>query len=308
MNKKIIAIIGVLVILILADVLFERSSQTKQQPYENPLSTQKAKSPQDATYIINGENVTLVHGVSEVEAAPGSASKITTRYFGNEVVYDLNGDGRPDTAFILTQEMGGSGVFYYVVAALNTQDGYVGSHALFLGDRIAPQSTNMGTDTVIVVNYADRNPGESFAVAPSVGKSLWLKLDLKTMQFGEVVQNFEGEANLVQMTLGQQTWKWVHTVYANGTIVAPRVTKAFTLTFKKGTFSATTDCNGIGGEYTVNGNTIIFDRMMSTLMYCDGSQESDFTKMLEGVQNYHFTSKGELIFDLKFDTGSMIFN
>lgn len=157
----------------------------------------------DAEYVIEGERVKLENGVSETEAAPGSAAKVVTRYFGNEVRHDLDDDGREDVAFLITQETGGSGVFFYLVAALNTPDGYVGSHAFFLGDRIAPQTTGIdegktsrGTNrqNVIVVNYAVRLPGEPFTASPSLGKSTWLKLDLATMQFGEVAQNFEGES------------------------------------------------------------------------------------------------------------------
>ena len=142
--------------------------------------------PENATYTIDGQKVTLVNGVSEVAVAPGSATMTTTRYFGNAVTYDLNGDGRPDTAFILTQDTGGSGTFYYFVAALNMPNGYVGSEGFFLGDRIAPQSTSMGAGTVVIVNYADRAPGESFAIQPSVGKSVWVKLDAQTMKWNEV--------------------------------------------------------------------------------------------------------------------------
>jgi len=140
----------------------------------------------NATYSIDGSPVTLVNGVSITDAAPGSASKITTRYFGNEVDADLNGDGRPDAAFILTEDTGGSGTFYYAVAALNTASGYVGSQGVLLGDRIAPQATVMGTSTTIIFNYADRNPGESFATPPSVGKSVALKLNPATMQLAPV--------------------------------------------------------------------------------------------------------------------------
>ena len=69
----------------------------------------------------------------------GSASKIVTRTFGNEATDDLNGDGKPDAALLLTQESGASGTFFYVVAALQTENGPVGTNAIFLGDRIAPQ-------------------------------------------------------------------------------------------------------------------------------------------------------------------------
>jgi hypothetical protein len=142
-----------------------------------------------AAYLIDGKSIAL-----------GNEG---TKYFGNEVRHDLNDDGREDVAFLLTYEPGGSGTFFYVAAALNTPDGYAGSEAFLLGDRIAPQSTNIdegltarGTyrQNVIVVNYADRLPGEPFTTSPSIGKSVWLKLDPDTMRFGEVAQNFEGEA------------------------------------------------------------------------------------------------------------------
>jgi hypothetical protein len=156
-----------------------RDQQTDAADYKN------------AEYVIEGRRIKLNGGVAESEAAPGSASKIVTRYFGNEIEHDLNGDGRDDVVFLLTHETGGSGVFYYVVAALDTEQGYVGSHGLLLGDRIAPQTTEIGTNGVVTVNYADRAPGESFSTRPSVGKSIRLLLDAETLQFGEVVQDFD---------------------------------------------------------------------------------------------------------------------
>lgn len=161
-----------------------------------------AQSYKDATYMIEGRRVALVDGSSEIETGAGSTTKIVTRYFGNEVRHDLNDDGREDVAFLLTQETGGSGTFFYVVAALNTPAGYIGSEAVLLGDRIAPQTTAIdegrtaigsNRQNVIIVNYAVRRPNEPFTVAPSVGKSRWLKLDPDTMRFVEVAQNFEGE-------------------------------------------------------------------------------------------------------------------
>jgi hypothetical protein len=156
-----------------------------------------AASYKDAEYVIENDRVKLADGVA-TEAIPGSSAQVTTRYFGNEVRADLNDDGREDVVFLLTQNTGGSGTYFYVVAALNTERGYVGSQALLLGDRIAPQTTEKSQNpqhkSVIVVNYADRAPGEPMTARPSMGKSIWLKLDPVSMQFGEVVQNFEGES------------------------------------------------------------------------------------------------------------------
>ncbi len=169
--------------------------------YEEKQAT-VGKDAKNAEYVIEGKRVQLVNGAAEEEAAPGSASKIVTRYFGNEVYDDLNDDGRQDVVFLLTQETGGSGTFFYAVAALNTERGYVGSQAIFLGDRIAPQSSHLSDNPrhkhVIIINWAERAPSEPMTTQPSVGKSIWIKLDPKYMQFGEVAQNFEGESNLPQ--------------------------------------------------------------------------------------------------------------
>src|SRR3989344_1350449 len=279
----------------------------------------------DATFVIDGVPVTLVDGYAESDPPAGgvpdstgspqagSASKTITRYFGNEVKTDLDGDGIPDLAFLLTQESGGSGTFFYVVGAIQTANNtWNGTHAVLLGDRIAPQTTEVSQNpvhkNVIVVNYADRAPGEPMTAQLSVGKSLYLKLDPKTMQFGEVVQNFEGEADPSRMTLDMKKWMWQSALYNDGRKIVPEKADAFTLTFEKsGRFSATTDCNGVGGSYTAKDGKINFGEMMSTLMYCEGSQEADFTKLLENASGYHFTSRGELILDLKFDSGSVVF-
>jgi heat shock protein HslJ len=261
----------------------------------------------NATYIINGTSVKLVNGVSKVPAAPDSSEKIVTKYFGNEVTGDLDGDGTKDMAFLLTQETGGSGTFYYLVAALNTPTGYIGSNGTFLGDRISPQTTEISSSSIITVHYADRKPDESFAIAPSVGKSIRFLFDSKTLQFGEVVKNFEGEADPNVMTLRMHPWQWVRTSYRNGNTVTPRSVNRFALTFTgTSTFSASTDCNGVGGEYTVKGSAITFTRMMSTLMYCEGAQEGDFAQMINDARSYQFTSKGELLFTLS-DGSSFIF-
>jgi heat shock protein HslJ len=298
MNKIYKILFLALIVSLVASVYFLRVEKNEKVE----------KSYKDATYIIDGENIKLVNGKSEKEVAPGSASKILVNYFGNEVFADFDGDGRKDVAFLLTKQGGGSGTFYYLVVGLNKDDGYVGSSAVFIGDRISPQGTSIDEKGFIVINYADRNPGESFAVAPSLGKSLWLKFDPKSMQLGEVVQNFEGEADPSTMTLGMKKWSWVSTQYNDDKKVLPKNLSLFSITFKNdGTFSATTDCNGVGGEYKVTKNKIVLDKMISTLMYCEGSQESEFTKALSEVSSYMFTSKGELVLELKLDSGTMLF-
>ncbi len=152
-----------------------------------------AANYKNATYSIHGQNVTLINGTATTEIAPGSASKLVTQYFGNVATGDLNGDGVPDAAFILTQQGGGSGTFYYIVAALKTTQGYQGTNGVLLGDRIAPQTTEIQNGQVIV-NYATRNANDSFVVAPSIGVSKYLQV------IGTTLKEVMNEDNVIHVS------------------------------------------------------------------------------------------------------------
>jgi heat shock protein HslJ len=126
------------------------------------------------------------------------------------------------------------------------------------------------------------------------------------MQFGEVVQNFEGEADPSRMTLGIKTWNWVSAT-RGGKEIVPKQPDKFTLTFSDDeTFSATTDCNSMGGSYTAKDGMISFGDIFSTKMFCQDSQETEVSALLTAAQSYRFTSKGELILTLK-DGGTAVF-
>ena len=178
--KKIVIGLAVVIIILVAILMFVPGKSGVVEKANPDFSSS------DGTYTVEGQKVTLKNGLSEVSIAPDSASKIVTRYFGNEVKYDFDGDGREDSAFLITQDAGGSGTFFYAVARLNKIDGPVGSEAFLLGDRIAPQTTELREGGVILVNYADRNPGESFAVQPSAGKSVWLVFDTETIKLEKI--------------------------------------------------------------------------------------------------------------------------
>lgn len=148
--------------------------------------------PMNISYEIQGRQIKLINGKAELEIAPNSASREKIAIFGQFVKADLDKDGDEDAVAYLTQESGGSGVFFYVVVALLENGRYVGTNAMFLGDRIAPQNINI-FDGKAVANFADRMASESFAIQPSIGKSVWIYVDSAKHQIGEAVQNFEGE-------------------------------------------------------------------------------------------------------------------
>lgn len=132
----------------------------------------------NATFTIDDTPVTFKNGSSIVSAAPGAASMSLTTYFDHETKGDLNGDGREDTAFLVMQNNGGTGIFYYVVVALQTFSGYKTTNAFLIGDRIAPKSIEILPDSKeLHVNYVGRKPNDPMTARPSVDSVLVLKVN-----------------------------------------------------------------------------------------------------------------------------------
>lgn len=139
-----------------------------------------AVGPLNTTYEIGAESVALVDGRAETATAPGSASSMETRVFGQPVSGDLDGDGDEDAALLLLQDFGASGTFYYVAAARKVSDGYAGTNAVFLGDRIAPQHVAIANG-IVVANYAVRGPQEPMTGRPSLHVSKYLTLEKEAL-------------------------------------------------------------------------------------------------------------------------------
>jgi len=156
--SKIFLIIIILVLIGAAGFLIYKS--------ESPSQTGGGFDPLNASYNIEGTSFSLINGKAEKEIAPGSASKIEVMVFGQPAENSITGGEKKDAALILTYSAGGSGTFYYIAADL--QDSKVGTNAILLGDRIAPQNISI-SNGVITVNYADRKTGEPMTVQPSVG-------------------------------------------------------------------------------------------------------------------------------------------
>lgn len=185
--KLILCVLSILLLAYIAYCLYIISPLNKPTIVGPGMSPYYSGTDYDATYIIEGEKVTFDHGRAQYYDKSTNRTSPITRYFGNGVKTDFDNDGRTDDAFIITQEGGGSGTFYYFVARLNKATGPVGSQALFIGDRIAPQSTELNNqNNTIIVNYADRGPKDSFTDKPSIGVSLKLMFDLRTMKFTKI--------------------------------------------------------------------------------------------------------------------------
>lgn len=145
----------------------------------------------------------------------------------------------------------------------------------------------------------------------AIGLVLLLLAGVGAMAFSiskEGSEEPKGATVAARSTLTMKPWKWVSTTYSDGKKLTAKSSK-FVITFSKdGTFSSSTDCNSIAGKYSDDDKKIELTDMVSTLMACEGSQESEYVKALSQVSSYFFRTNGELVFDLKYDSGSSIFN
>ena len=274
-----------------------------------PESAGHLKSdPLNTTYTIGNRPVSLVDGRSERPAAPDSSAKIITQVQNTPLFADLNEDGIDDALMILTQSTGGSGTFYYVAAAIATPTGYEGTAGHFLGDRIRPQGIEV-LGSKVRIHFLSRSPGQSFADDPALPQRLDVIYVAETQQLAEVAIDFEGEADPGRMTLQMHPWTWVRTVFNNDTAKVPKKAGDFTLSFTQdGQVVGTTDCNRFHGTATVLDHKIEFgENMAMTRKFCAGSQEMEFIEMLLNANSFFFTSRGQLIIELKYDSGSMTF-
>ncbi len=126
--------------------------------------------------------------------------------------------------------------------------------------------------------------------------------------------------NMKDATGNPHAWTWIVARMADGTEIRPAIgeEKAFSLKFKdNGEFIGTTDCNSMQGKFAADhkieidaaGNieprAIRFWDVFRTEMACGDSQEAVFASLVEGVESYIFTSRGELVLN-RNDYGTLV--
>ncbi len=105
--------------------------------------------------------------------------------------------------------------------------------------------------------------------------------------------------------LSGTSWIWSSSV-SNGAAAQAPVGGKFILSFNdEGRVRSTTDCNSIGGRYTIGiNNSLSFGSFVSTMMFCQGSQELQYSQALSKTQTYAIN--GSTI-TLTNASGTMIF-
>src|SRR3990167_4965926 len=108
-----------------------------------------------ATFIFDNEKITLSAGKNERLIVPGSVLVEEIVLMDKFAYGDLNADGKEDTVLLLARYGAGSGIFVYLAAFASGPVTYKGSKAIFIGDRIAPQSLFI-KGSAVTVEYLDR--------------------------------------------------------------------------------------------------------------------------------------------------------
>ena len=130
------------------------------QDNANPTSSFRPDAS-SAVFSFDEGEVTLSKGRS-VSASGEETSLLEEKAHG-----DINNDGKEDTVVFLARSGGGSGIFIYTAAYVSGPVNYKGTNAVFLGDRVAPQSISIRNGN-ITVTFLDRGPDEAFAAEPTI--------------------------------------------------------------------------------------------------------------------------------------------
>lgn len=103
------------------------------------------------------------------------------------------------------------------------------------------------------------------------------------------------------------TWQWVSTTTPVEEIV-PTDPAHYTIVFLEGgTAGILADCNVGNAEYSAAGGSISIVLGVTTLAYCENSQDQVFRAGLEAAAVYSFADNGDLLLDMMADSGTMRF-
>lgn len=103
------------------------------------------------------------------------------------------------------------------------------------------------------------------------------------------------------------SWSWQYTDLAGGERVSAPAGDHFVLAFEAGgKVGSRTDCNSMGGVYSLDGEVLSMGQFMMTQMYCEGSKEMLYAEHL-GLVNSYVIEGDTLRFNLNRDYGTMVF-
>ncbi len=148
-------------------------------------------------YAEDGQ-VTLVDGVFDVEAAPGSAERAMVNTTGYAAFGDLNGDAVDDAAVVLVTRTGGTGVFYYLATVLNQDGEPVHTGTAMLGDRVVLNDLFIEDETV-VLDMIRSGPSDPLCCPTEPVEQIYALDGEDLTLVGETIRTPEPEENLAEL-------------------------------------------------------------------------------------------------------------
>lgn len=165
--KKLLIIILIAIVAIAYFGLRNSSSNSNTSTIQENADGSFHPDPSGATFIFDNGAITLSQGKYSRALAPNSVIREETSLTNIRGYGDINNDGKNDAVSILVQSGGASGVFIYLAGYVSGPVTYKGTNAIFIGDRITPQSILINGGN-ITLSYLDRKPDEPFAAEPTV--------------------------------------------------------------------------------------------------------------------------------------------
>ncbi len=174
-----------------------------------------------------------------------------------------------------------SHVFYYlIVVMVITSSAYIYTSKVEAPHLLSEDSDTDQMETV----FADDNASSSLPV----------QIDLPTPKPNT-------------HSLSGSSWMWVGIIDSSSQVVfKPRRPEAYMLQFTENRLSSRTDCNTIGGNYEISGSNILIGEIMSTLMFCENSDEGTYSASLNNVVS--FEEKNGSLYLYTKDNSAMVFN
>ncbi len=163
--KKLLLLI--LIIGLVGWYVWSNNGKDKGQPVEI-MTTVLNPDPANATFYFDDGPIKLKNGKVSLNIT-GSAISVDTNLAKEPVAYgDINGDGKNDAVIILSQDGGGSGIFVYLAAYVSGNVEYKGSNAVFIGDRISPESITVLKSGLVTFEYLDRDEKDPMTTEPTL--------------------------------------------------------------------------------------------------------------------------------------------
>jgi len=281
------------------------------------LSMEALKNATYPSQLEEGSTITLTNGRYEGEPfVEGGASRPVVILVEPVAFGDLDGDGVEDAAVILAANAGGSGTFISLEAVRNEGGEPVHLASYLLGDRaqieslatVSPVGSNHRVEGgQILLEMITHGPGDPMCCpTQQVVQTYALRGDELVQTSTQVISTGSATAPDIVGTV----WNWQGFTDQSGqNDIIVTYPPAYRLELlPDGQFNFKADCNVGRGAYTLDGSSITFEAMVTTLAECGpGSLYNQYLDLLGQVVTY--VREGDtLTLNLTADGGDMKFS